>query len=40
MHHEAEIQLRRHMHEYVHAPSIINVWIKYGNSSLKQHSIG
>ena len=30
MYHETEIMLRWHMHEYAHAPSIINVCAKYG----------
>ena len=34
MYHETEINLSWHMHEYAHAPSIINVWIKYGYSRL------
>ena len=40
MYHETEMILSWHMHEYAHAPSIINVWIKYGYSRLYIYMYG
>ena len=40
MYHETEINLSWHVHEYAHAPSIINVWINYGEPKAKLYDNG